>query len=174
MARLVMSFSISHTASMYSPASMATNQVISAANPMGFPNPGRRGPARRSRTASYAAAGRGSAESGPRTSAWPDLTYRLTVAAADVRVRGSQVAQESVRDRPGAVGPGAAALDQHREGQVAAIADEPAVRRRVRAGSVLGRPGLAVDPGREADPGRGAAGNHRPHHRPQRQQDRGT
>jgi hypothetical protein len=31
----VMSFSISHTASMYSPASMAMNQVIRAAKPMG-------------------------------------------------------------------------------------------------------------------------------------------
>ena len=41
--------------------------------------------------------------------------------------------------------PDAAALDQHREGQVPAVADEPAVGRRVLGRSVLGRSGLAVD-----------------------------
>ena len=39
------------------------------------------------------------------------------------------------------------------------VADEPAVRLRMRPGAVFGRPGLAVDAGREADSGRGAAGH---------------
>src|SRR5579871_6310241 len=76
----------------------------------------------------------------------------------------SDPAEERVRDRRRCVGADPAALDEHREGEVAAVPDEPGVGRRVPAGSVFGRAGLAVDPGREAHPGRGAAGDHRSHH----------
>jgi hypothetical protein len=44
-----------------------------------------------------------------------------------VGVPGSQLAQESVGDRAGAVGSGTPALDQHGEGQVATVADEPCI-----------------------------------------------
>jgi hypothetical protein len=63
-----------------------------------------------------------------------------------------QVAQKSIGDRARAVGPEAAAFDQHGESHVAAVADEPAMGRRVRAVPVLRGAGLAVDPRREPTP----------------------
>src|SRR5258706_324066 len=93
----------------------------------------------------------GAAASGQNTSEyWPTAWRAVRLPARHRCVMRSKLAQEGVRDRPGAVGPGAPALDQHGERQIAAVSDEPPVRRRGGAASRLGRPGLAVDPRWEA------------------------
>lgn len=56
-----------------------------------------------------------------------DDTRRTDLVDRIHACRRLEVAEESVGDRARAVRAGAAALDQHREGQVAAVTDEPAV-----------------------------------------------